>query len=596
MVFLMFCSTAHGNAKAACWKYVGFLYENIDAQQPIDDKRYYCSVCLEEQKKLGTFHISKVASFSSGTSSGNINKHLLDKHEIVVDSTVTAVPLILNYISRRKRDDNSGDGVSSSSRCIDITQHEFNREVLIWFVRDLIAFENVGKPGFNEFMKKMLPNLGSPTPQTLAGTALNDVYVTVLTKVKEELSKVRSICVMADGWTDRYHGRSYVGIRVSFVKDWEYRLLTLSCHAMAGSHTGDALSAHVKSVLSQFIPDFKKVIIATCHDGAANMMKTSQLLRVQSVQHCVAHALHLLITVDSLYRVDDLKSLIEKCRNIVTALHFKSDLLEDEEASQADHTKLNELRQKIAGAQEIIDLDDQFPVMLDRGQNTENSGDSEDDQHGDSGTNNVHYHQHQSLKGSCPTRWNSILVMLESITDLHKSVDNSLKKIGKVDLCITSNEFELLRSVQSFLKDFEKFTEIVSSSVPVLSIVPLMKVKIKRMCQEKDDDDDAMTDLKRLIMQNVDRRLPENEFMKISQVLDPMTKDIFSEKDAVDLIMKAFILATQRGIMASSAAATTGNSARQNVDCTETSVDPVEVGFVCIFLSELTQILYIFTF
>jgi hypothetical protein len=96
-------------------------------------------------------------------------------------------------------------------------QHEFNRDIVTWFVRDLLAFENVAKKGMIDFMKKNIPSVTLPTPETLAGTALNDLYVAVISKIKEELLTVRSICVMADGWTDRYHGRSYIGIRISCI-------------------------------------------------------------------------------------------------------------------------------------------------------------------------------------------------------------------------------------------------------------------------------------------------------------------------------------------------------------------------------------------
>ncbi len=69
------------------------------------------------------------------------------------------------------------------------------------------------------------------------------------------------------------------------------------------------------------------------------------------------------------------------------------------------------------------------------------------------------------------------------------------------------------------------------------------------MCQSKYTDEDAMQDLKRLILNNVDKRLAENEFIRINQVLDPMTKNIFSQDDAVDLIQKAYNLVVQKGIL-----------------------------------------------
>ena len=348
----------HGNSRAVCWKYVGFIYENDSAKDPIDNKRYYCMSCLEDQKKLGSLHLSKVANFSVGTSTGNINKHLFERHDIVTESSQSGIPLILDYIKKHKSDSKS----SAIGGVCNATQHEFNRDILIWFVRDLLAFENVAKPGFNGFMQKILPAFELPSPQTLA--ALNDVYLAVLTKVKQELSTIKSVCVMSDGWTDRYHGRSYVGIRVSYVKDWTFRLLTLSCQALPGSHTGQHLADHTKLVLSKYFPDLKKLLIATCHDGAANMMKASQLLRAHSVQHCVAHVLHLLLTVDGLQRVDELKDLVQKSRDIVTKLHFKSSLLEDDETSIADLEKLEEFRAKLKAAHDIIDLDDQYPLAL----------------------------------------------------------------------------------------------------------------------------------------------------------------------------------------------------------------------------------------
>ena len=176
-----------------------------------------------------SFHISEVANFSCGTSTGNINKHLFDKYEIVVESSQAGIPLILSCITRLGKSD---DGLTS----MHITKHEFNRNILIWFVLDLLSFENVAKPGFTAFMKTILPASETPCPETLSGMALNDVYLAVFTKVKE-LSQVRAICVMSDGWGDRYLGRAYVGIRVSFVKNWEYKLLTLSCHAISPAVT-----------------------------------------------------------------------------------------------------------------------------------------------------------------------------------------------------------------------------------------------------------------------------------------------------------------------------------------------------------------------
>ena len=44
----------------------------------------------------------------------------------------------------------------------------------------------------------------------------------------------------------------------------------------------------------------------------------------------VAHALNLLLVTDSLLKVSSITVVIKKCKDIVTALHFKCDMLERE--------------------------------------------------------------------------------------------------------------------------------------------------------------------------------------------------------------------------------------------------------------------------
>jgi hypothetical protein len=68
----------------------------------------------------------------------------------------------------------------------------------------------------------------------------------------------------------------------------------------------------------------------TTHDGATAMLKTSRLLQSQFYQHCCSHALHLLIMKDGITKVPSLKTLITHCKDVVTKLHFKGDMVEDE--------------------------------------------------------------------------------------------------------------------------------------------------------------------------------------------------------------------------------------------------------------------------
>ena len=195
------------------------------------------------------------------------------------------------------------------------------------------------------------------------------------------------------------------------------------------------------------------------------MVKTSKLLKVESFQHCAAHCLHLLLTTDSIHKFEEATDIIQICRSIVTALHFKTSLIEDEMSATEDKAIVSRLQDTEATITNILDLDDQFPATLDNNDNSDSS-------------KNVQVHSHTSLKAACPTRWNSTLDMLESIIDLKREVQNSLKRIGRADLTLHEDELDFITELVTFLKPFRALTDLVSLSAPTLSAIPLIKMRV----------------------------------------------------------------------------------------------------------------------
>ena len=96
-------------------------------------------------------------------------------------------------------------------------------------------------------------------------------------------------------------------------------------------------------------------------------------------------------------------------------------------------------------------------------------------------------HHHTTLKAPCVTRWNSALTMVESILDLRAEVQNILT--GHLDLCLSELEFNLLSDLRQVLSPFKTFTDIVSGSTPTLSLVPVMRMKIRKLCLSNAQDD-----------------------------------------------------------------------------------------------------------
>ena len=94
------------------------------------------------------------------------------------------------------------------------------------------------------------------------------------------------------------------------------------------------------------------------------MIKTWKLLKADSFQHCASHGLHLRLTTDRINTLEDVMDIIRKCREIVSALHFKTLLMENEMAVTNDKLLIEDIQQKFADVNNILDLDDQHLVSF----------------------------------------------------------------------------------------------------------------------------------------------------------------------------------------------------------------------------------------
>jgi len=171
----------------------------------------------------------------------------------------------------------------------------------------------------------------------------------------------------------------------------------------------------------------------------------SRLLKVLDYMHCVAHALHLTLTTNSIARVPGITALLRKCKEIVNMLHFKAELLENEVLASNDVIACSELLEKIHSIKSVIDVDDQF-VVEDKG---DNAGFEDDSSHGDSDTKQVQKKADSKpkeklkkvhrLQNDVPTRWNSSIHMIDSLISLQPEVNNALKQTGHYDMCLTAH-------------------------------------------------------------------------------------------------------------------------------------------------------------
>ena len=362
-----------------------------------------------------------------------------------------------------------------------------------------------------------------PTRQTIAGQGLDDVYDMVKTAIVKELQGIQVLCLMFDGWSDS-QGLPFVGLRVGYITtEWEYKVVTLSCN-IVHEHTAQNLSNHVRSQLEKFIgvESLKKMRLFTTHDGAANMVKASLMLKSEQFIHCVAHALHLLLVTDGLNRVPDLAELLRKCGEIVKKLHFKGCEMRQEEHNFKDISALADLMAKIQTVVTECDLDCQNPVTDNEGKTSSDMGEGEQDEK--QATERTH--NHTTLKKPIVTRWNSALHMIASIVDNMHAVDQVLLRCGLVDLKLQTDEKELLSELKDFLVPFEEYTQLVSSSAACLSLIVLIRNDIIKKTKPYTTDKSApsIKALKNEIAKNVNRRLRVNDTIITATVMDPSTK------------------------------------------------------------------------
>ena len=507
------------------WDFMGYLLVSSQEASGSENKtkvkvndQLFCKYCFDEQLNIENGRLSKVYSASLTTGSGNHLAHASAKHSKCFvkpqDSKITS------WFSKIETN------VPASN------QFEFNRDLALLICRDLEPFHTVNKPGFTSFCKK---NLGfdMPSSTTIATAALFDIFDGIKTKVKEILSLCIAGTLMMDGWTDKYKRLPYIAIRISVIHNWEFKVFTLALQPVE-SHTADCLQYFVKEVIGEYLP--KKILLFDTTDAAANMKLLSTKLGHERT-NCIAHCMHLILTTDSINKLPQLSALLKKCKEMVSALHFKGYMVSNEVAAEKDA----QLFEKICLIQEHLLADENNKIEKDDDDQVESNDDSEHQ----CAAQKEKRHVHQTLKTEVPTRWNSILEMIESILDLKDAADNVLKKIGKYDLCLDEDDVELLQELRRFLVPFRELTHLVSEFAPNLSCVPLMITRIQNVCADRlDQETQAVVDspiigkLKKLVKAAALKRLVKSKLVNICCCLDPSVRDVVMKIDECAAILR----------------------------------------------------------
>jgi hypothetical protein len=202
----------------------------------------------------------------------------------------------------------------------------------------------------------------------------------------------------------------------------------------------------------------------------------------------------------------------------------------------------------------------------------------------------THSHTHMTLKKHVITRWNSVLIMLESLLDLKAGVQESLKRIGHMDLLLTTGEWDILQDLCEFLTLFQDLTQLVSSSMTSLSLIPLIKDEIVEAVTISAKDSPSLRELKRVIAKKVDKRFPITRNIQLATLLDPSTKDVLgiTNDEKIDILHDALTKQDEEfgasasaleveaeGTQGSGESGVSGTCDQESPDCAQLVLSPV---------------------
>lgn len=497
-----------------------------------------CRLCMDREQeryaKNNTGHISKVKSYGN-SSTCTLKEHLRQEHHVTMNAgddddedieTKPAKGMVSGHSSVKgsfkqqklnfKRKVSRFEPYSS--------QYELNRDLTIWAAVDLQPFTFVEDRGMKFFFEKNFPQVMLPSRDTLARTGLFDVYDMVMAKLKLELLDVEgaAVCLMFDGWTDRYKRYPYLGLRMAYItNDWIFRVVTVSCKVLE-KHSGESVSAHIREEMKLIGLDLQKVQLFTAHDGAANMLKTSQLLKASYHQHCIAHCLHLLLMTDGIKRIPDFVDLLDRCKAAISRLVYKSCVIEDEKAKTKDRAKMRDLYEKLTEIYDVLQADENVGMGLDalespvltEGEHTIAMSESQ-------GHGREFNRQHNTLKQSCITRWNSVLTMISSVLTLWPEMSEALKRNGDREYCLTENDKELLTELKTFLLPFQDLTELVSGEQPHLGLILLVISEVNDALRHNSNESESLKRLKDALRERLDDRIKVSDTVRLAALLDP---------------------------------------------------------------------------
>ena len=465
------------------WNYFGELSDNMGIIQP---DKYFCAECLKNEQNKDKQFLKNLKCYSKSSSTGNLKAHLIERHKLSFTPKTPSKSDISKWFTSSPR-----------TPILRKSDPELAESIFLMCARDLLPFQFVEKEGFKDFTNKYLPNRSLPTRQTIvrAGARVTEQIKEYIVDYLASENNIFGTGTL-DCWTDMYKRRSYIGFTYHFIdKQFKIKNILLGARYFEHPHTGEAIADNLKNILNEFRLTEKCKIWVT--DNATNNIKFARVMDTTRLG-CDAHGIHNLIMRDAFGSSIYATELLTRCKTIVKALVWKD----------LDQFNSKEVIETISSIEDEIQMDDQYPIWYDKDQRS------------------------TTLKQEVPTRWSSALRMIKSVLDNINCVTRLLEIAKKYELILSDREICDLRKLSEFLDSFSVVTKkLEGCQYTTLNLAVQYRESLYEHCKPEDRDEDFISQMKRSILQNWDKRLPSLEIHIAAALMDHSTKHLKTVSD-----------------------------------------------------------------
>ncbi|XP_011859962.1 PREDICTED: zinc finger BED domain-containing protein 4-like [Vollenhovia emeryi] len=354
---------------------------------------------------------------------------------------------------------------------------------------DRQPFSVVEDKGFRNLLSVVAPLYTVPCRKTIT-KRIDEKYELLSSKIKTMLSKIDTLRLTTDIWTETFNTQSYIGITAHYInfEGMQLECLSLGIKELEKCHNAEYISTIVSEIVDEWYINADSVV-AVITDNASNIVKAIRdTFGYRRHMPCFAHTLNLVIP-NSITATPEFQTVVKKVKSIVT--YFKRSVKAED--------ALKDLQ--------TSDLKNDGLVL--------------------------------KLKQECETRWNSIFYMIERFVQLANHVNSVLitlprKKQDDIPEMTTHAELQILKDACAILRPVERVTTEMSSEsyVTCSKIIPIVNCLIKTL-EKLTTEHDISECLHKNILRELYRRfhsedlnVEKNIFLATSTLLDPRFKKL----------------------------------------------------------------------